>query len=51
MITRPVAAAANATADGAGPAGTAKPSVNIADPAEVKADVMPAVSNGHSRSV
>jgi hypothetical protein len=46
-----VAAATNTIAAGAGPCGTANPRANMAEPATVKADAMPPVSNGHSSSM
>ena len=49
-ITRPVAPAAVTMADGAPPPGTAKPRVNSADPAALKADPRPPASNGHNNS-
>ena len=47
-ITRPTAAARNTITAGTAPEGTAKPRVNMEDPASVKADTTPRVANGHS---
>ena len=50
MITKPVAAPRKTIADGAAPAGSANPRVNIEDPASVKADATPRAAKGHNSS-
>ena len=47
-MTRPLAAAMKTIAAGTAPEGSAKPRVNIDDPASVNADATPRAAKGHS---